>query len=77
VSPFLQDGKLPSTGVFAWITIDKEVKRIVERKSLKQQCDVEIIQFLVEIEPINIVSLFSFLVQLKEADGRIAATNDS
>ena len=68
---------MPSTGVFAWITIDKEVKRIVERKSLKQQCDVEIIQFLVEIEPINIVSLFSFLVLLKEADGRIAATNDS
>ncbi len=68
---------MPSTGVFAWITIDKEVKRIVERKSLKQQCDVEIIQFLVEIEPINIVSLFSFLVQLKEADGGIAATNDS
>ncbi|MFR3732799.1 MAG: hypothetical protein ACLTW7_08825 [Enterococcus sp.] len=54
----MQDGKLPSTGVFAWVTINKEVKRIVERKSLKQQCDVEIIQFLVEKEPINLVSLF-------------------
>jgi len=63
--------------VFASIKVDKEVKRIVERKSLKKQCDVEILLIIIGIEPMNGVSLFSILVQLKKADGRIAATNDS
>ncbi|EEV29185.1 predicted protein [Enterococcus casseliflavus EC30] len=63
--------------MFALIKVDKEVKRIVERKSLKKQCDVEILLIIIGIEPMNVVSLFNILVQLKKADGGIAATNDS